>query len=218
VHPGSERDRLVAERTGLEAELVGAREPLARLDAVIAGADWAAGKLAALEAAHDRAVGEAMAAGLGDPPPSNELVHARAEADLTKRRAETAQRARPAHEVAVQRPEAAIQHVNAQIGDIDAAREVDELADEYEQFTADVQALLHRWAGIEGRRRRIIIGHAPAAMGRLSRLDQTIAIPGPQGAIQTAYECVRDLFSAIESRARNDSRPGPITAPPIGVR
>jgi hypothetical protein len=63
----TERDRLVAERTALEEKLVEARTPLTRLDALIAAADWSAGKRAALEAAHDHAVGEAMAGGLGDP-------------------------------------------------------------------------------------------------------------------------------------------------------
>jgi hypothetical protein len=208
----TERDRLVAERTALEEKLAEARTPLTRLDAVIAGADWAAGKRAHLEAEHDHAVGEAMAAGRGDPQPSGELLHARAEADLMKKRAETAARARPAHETAVQQIEAALGRINSQIGDIDAAAEIDLLAREYEQFVAEVQQVVNRWVKIETHRRQIIIAAQPAAMGRLSQLDRTIAVDAPAGVISSAYEICRNLFSAVEARGWHDPRPSPIRA------
>jgi hypothetical protein len=218
AHPAcTERNRLVEQRTALEEKLAEARTPLTRLDAVIAGADWAAGKRVALEAMHDAALGEAMAGGVGDPQPSAELLHARVAADLARNRAETAVRARPVHESAVQRIEAAIREINDRIGDVDAAAEIDLLAREYEQFVAAVQTVVDRWVVIETARRRILIARLPAAMGLLAKLDRTIAVDAPAGVISTAYEICRNLFSACEARGWHDPRPSPIRAPTIGA-
>jgi hypothetical protein len=105
--------------------------------------------------------------------------------------------------------------LNLKIGDIEAAAQVDALAGDYDELVERVQELVALYAGMQGRRQRVIREQVAGGLAALGRLDNEIALAGPRGAIELAYTAVGNLHQALERRALSDSRPQAILAPRV---
>jgi hypothetical protein len=202
----AELDLLQAEQRCIADELDKAREPVVRLEAIIAGAAAAQQRLAEFEQAHDEAVGEAMASGEAIPPPPPALVEARPAAKLAVDHAQTAERALRYHQSPIAALEARLAALGQRIHECELLAEADRLVSGLPRFREAVAAALRIYGQLEGRR-RWLLAQGAAGMAALGQFDRHLSLlTAPDPSVAATWEGISILAGRLESIARNDGR------------